>query len=191
MSESRIYSAYQHHSEALEQSLAINADRLETYAKSLAASFADGQRLIIVSSGQLAGVAATLSNAFLYRLEVERPALPVLALQQNIGLAATLGESGNFPCFYSCQLQAQANANDHVLFLDCGETDMMMGALKTASDIGCVTSVITCGNEETWKKNNTDLVIPLVTMSAPRGIEAVLFLGHLLCELVESELFGF
>ena len=90
MSESRIFTAYQQHSETLEQSLALNSDCLEQYAQCLAESFANGRRLIIVGSGRLAGVATTITNAFLYQMGEERPSLPVVALNQDAGLTDCL-----------------------------------------------------------------------------------------------------
>ncbi|MEA3464525.1 MAG: SIS domain-containing protein [Thermodesulfobacteriota bacterium] len=191
MSESRIFTAYQHHSEDLEQSLAINADSLEQYARTLSEVFAGGQRLVIVASGPLAGVASTLVNAFLYHLGVERPALPVVALNHDTGLAATLCCDKVFDQYFSCQLQAQANPGDCVFFLDCSAGSPMLAALQTASEIGCATAVLTFGDENAWKKEDPDLVMPIVASSPARGVEAALFLGQILCELVEAELFGF
>lgn len=190
MSESRIFTAYQQHSDALEQSLAINADSLEQYARTLSEAFASGQRLVIVASGSLAGVAGTLVNAFLYQLGVERPSLPVVALNHDAGLAATLCCAKAFDQYFSCQLQAQASPDDCVLFLDCSAGPPMLAALQTASEIGCATAVLTFGDENAWQKENPDLVMPIVALSPARGIEAVLFLSQVLCELVEAELFG-
>ncbi len=191
MSESRIFTAYQQHNETLEQSLALNSDVIEQYAQSLSESFANGKRLIIVASGRLAGVASTVANAFLFQMGEERPSLPVVALNQDAGLATTLAQSAAFEQYFSCQLQAQANADDCVLFLDCNASPAMVAALQTASEIGCSTMVMTCGDDLAWKKENADLVIPMMAPSHASGVEAVLFFCQLLCRLVESELFGF
>ncbi|OEU73432.1 MAG: hypothetical protein BA874_07245 [Desulfuromonadales bacterium C00003068] len=191
MSESRIFTAYQQHNETLEQSLALNSDVLEQYAQSLSESFANGKRLIIVGSGRLAGVASTVANAFLFQMGEERPSLPVVALNQDAGLATTLAQSAAFEQYFSCQLQAQANADDCVLFLDCNASPAMVAALQAAGEIGCSTMVMTCGDEHAWKKENADLVIPMMAPSHASGVEAVLFFCQLLCRLVESELFGF
>lgn len=191
MSESKLFTLYHNHSEALEQSLAINADQLESYAKSLAEAFAAGQRLIIVSSGALAGVATTLTNAFLYRLEVERPSLPVVAVHHNYSLATTLCADNAFGQYLSCQLQAQASAGDHVLILADGADAVTLTALKTATELGCSSVVVSCDDESNWKKEGPDMVFPVAASSVARGMEAMLFLSLALCELVEAELFGF
>ncbi|OQY20404.1 MAG: hypothetical protein B6I36_01115 [Desulfobacteraceae bacterium 4572_35.1] len=191
MSESKLFTLYQDHSETLEQSLAINADRLEGYAKTLAEALASGQKLIIVASGFLAGVAATLNNAFLYRLEVERPSLPVVTLDHNYGLAATMSSDGNYEQFFDCQLAAQASVGDHVLILDSSADAALMAALKSAIQLDCNTAVISYADENSWKKENPDLMFPIVSSAPARGVEAVLFLGLVLCEMVEAELFGF
>jgi D-sedoheptulose 7-phosphate isomerase len=190
MSESRLFTAYQNHSDALEQSLAINAGRIECYAKTLADSFAAGQRLLIVASGSLAGVASTLANAFLYRLDMERPSLPVVALSHFDGLAMLLSANDDVEQIFSCQLQAQANEADHVLFLVSSASPALVNAHKRAIDIGCSTAVICIGAESSWKKEDSAVLIPLMAPSSARGIEAALFFGHMLCELVEAELFG-
>lgn len=191
MSESRIFAAYQQHNETLEQALALNSDYLEQYAQNLAAAFANGKRLIVVGSGRLAGVASTLTNAFLYQMGEERPSLPVVALNQNAGLATTLAQSAAFDQYFSCQLQAQANDGDCVLFLACDPSPAMVAALQAATEIGCSTLVMTCGDDHAWKKENADVVISMMAPTHASGVEAVLFFCQALCHLVECELFGF
>jgi len=191
MSESRIFTAYQQHSETLEQSLALNSDCLEQYALSLSEAFASGKRLVIVGSGRLTQVANIISNAFLYQIGEERPSLPVVSLNHDVGLATTLAQAEAFEQYFSCQLQAQASAEDCVLFLDCNAGAEMIAALHTATEMGCSTMVITCGDEHAWKKENADSVISLAAPNHARGAEAMLFFCQLLCQLVESELFGF
>lgn len=191
MSESRIFTAYQQHSETLEQSLALNSECLEQYARSLAESFANGKRLIIVASGRLAGVATTVANAFLYQMGEDRPSLPVVALNQDAGLATILAQSSSFEQYFSCQLQAQANADDCVLFLDCSGSPAMIAALHAAREIGCSTMVMTSDDGHAWGKENTDRVISMMAPTHGLGVEAILFFCQLLCQLVESELFGF
>lgn len=191
MSESRIFTAYQQHNETLEQSLALHSDCLEQYAQSLSAAFANGKRLIVVGSGRLAGVASTVTNAFLYQIGQERPSLPVVNLNQNVGLATTLAQSAAFEQYFSCQLQAQANDGDCVLFLDCEASPAMVAALQAATEMGCSTMVMTCGDDHAWKKENADVVLSMMAPTHASGVEAVLFFCQLLCQLVESELFGF
>jgi D-sedoheptulose 7-phosphate isomerase len=147
--------------------------------------------LIIVASGRLAGVATTVANAFLCQMGEERPSLPVVALNQDAGLATIFAQSAAFKQYFSCQIQAQANADDCVLLLDCDASPAMVAAVQVAREVGCSTMVITRGDGQAWEKESPDRIMSMMSPTHVCGVEAILFFCQLLCQLVESELFGF
>lgn len=190
MSESKVFSALEQHNEVVEQALAFNSERIEQYAKTLAEAFVGGNRLVVVGSGPLAGIASVMVNNFVYRLGAERPSLPAVAVNLDCGLATTLCVAQQFDDYYSCLVQAQAKAGDCVCFLDCFAAPAMLAALGAARETGCHTGVFSGGTEEAWQSAQPDLLVAFAAPTPARGIEAMLFVGHILCELVENELFG-
>ncbi|MCD6527443.1 MAG: SIS domain-containing protein [Desulfuromonas sp.] len=190
MSESKLFSAFEQHNQLLEQFLALNADALEQLAVALAESFAQGHRLLVVGTGALSPLATSLANVFLHQLNIERPSLPAISLSPESGLAAALLANDDYERLYSCQLQAQAQAGDQVLMFDATGDDAALAAVETASELGCQVTVISCADSELWHKAPVELLLLLENSTPARAAEAMLFLGHVLCELVEGELFG-
>ncbi|MFA5515923.1 MAG: hypothetical protein WDA20_06505 [Desulfuromonadales bacterium] len=147
-------------------------------------------RLLLLGSGSLGAVANLVANQFLHRLSIERPPLPVFSLGQDITLATALARDGQEQQFFSRQLGVMATADDIVFaFADFHRDEALEEGLKAARQIGCVTAVLRPGPEETMGEN-VDFTFRLKTDSPPRAVEGALFFGHLLCELVEKELFG-
>lgn len=190
MSESKLFSAFEQHNQLLEQSLALSADSLDQLSGTLAESFAQGHRLLILGTGALSPLANTLANVFVHQLNIERPSLPAIWLSAQNGLADALLANDDYERLYSCQVQAQAQEGDQLLILDATGDDAALAAAEVARDVGCQVSVITGADPDHWHKSSLSLLLPLAGGNSARAAEAMLFLGHVLCELVEAELFG-
>lgn len=191
MSESKLFSAFEQHNQVLEQSLALGAGTLDQLAATLAEVFAQEHRLLVVGSGTLSPIAGLVAQAFVHQLNMERPSLPAVAVTAEAGLASALLAADDYARLYSCQLQSLAQAGDQLLILDATSDAAVLNAAQTAKELGCAVTVISCGDVELWQKEGVEALIPLLDAPPARAVEAVLFLGHVLCELVEAELFGF
>ena len=191
MSDSKIFSALQQHNEVVEQSLAANADNLEQYAAVLAKAFSADCRLLLIGDGVMAGIATVIANTFLYQSAQQRPSLPAVAVNLDAGLATAMNNAGESACYFSCQLQAQATSGDCVCFLTTVASPAIVSAMETARDIGCHVAVVSSCADTDWQSSSPDIILPVIDDASHRLAEAMLFLGQLLCELVEEELFGF
>lgn len=165
-------------------------DDLENFAGMLAEKFHAGQRLVIIGSGPLAALAMLAANRFAYRLDIDRPPLPAVALAGDALLAGALGRDNNMPQYYARQLRAQAAEGDVVLVLAGGEQDRLAEeAISAAREVGCYTALL-CSAKSVLLSEQVDAVFAFTTESSVRRDEAILFACQLLCELVEAELFG-
>ena len=97
-------------------------------------------------------------------------------------------EQGNQ--LFSRQLRALASDQDTVLVLaGTNLTPTDREALSTARQLGCRTVLIS--SEQTDLADaRSDINLSLPSASLPRLLESTLFIGNLLCALVEGELFG-
>jgi D-sedoheptulose 7-phosphate isomerase len=174
----------------LEPFLLSQQEQLGEFAAHLATTFQRGGRLFLVGSGPFAALAGLLAQQFLHRQTLERPALPAVALTHDAGLASYLAADDLASQFFSRQLQALAGEQDSVLLL-CGPylAPAEREALATARQIGCSTALI-CSDRTELPEPPPERLLQLPTDRLPRLLEGELFTGHLLCSLVEGELFG-
>lgn len=160
------------------------------FAAHLTATFQNGGRLFLVGSGPFAAIAGLLGQQFLHRQTLERPPLPAVALTHDAGLATFLAAEDQENQLFSRQLRALAGDQDTVLLL-AGTVVCAAGreALMTARQIGCRTALI-CAERAELPDPLPELLMMLPTDNLPRLLEGCLFAGHLLCSMVEGELFG-
>jgi D-sedoheptulose 7-phosphate isomerase len=163
---------------------------LNSLAEHLVATFHQGGRLFLIGSGPFGAIAGLIGQTFLHRQTLERPALPAIALTNDAGLATFLASDDLGSQLFSRQLRALASSQDTVLVL--AGTNLSPAdreALGTARQLGCRTILIASEQAE-LADIRTDISLSLPSDSMPRLLENTLFIGNLLCALVEGELFG-
>jgi D-sedoheptulose 7-phosphate isomerase len=190
MFEDKINSAVAEQQALLEPFFLVQKAVLADFAAHLTATFQNGGRLFIVGSGPFAAIAGLLGQQFLYRQTLERPPLPAMALTHDAGLATFLAADDQESQLFSRQLRGLAGDQDTVLLL-AGTSICAAGreALATARQIGCRTALI-CAEHTELPDPLPELLLLLPTDNLPRLLEGCLFAGHLLCAMVEGELFG-
>jgi D-sedoheptulose 7-phosphate isomerase len=186
----KIANAVQAHVAMLEETVLDQKEDIAELARRLVEVFHQGGRLLVVGSGALGAVANHVANLFLHRLALDRPLLPALSLCHDVTLATALTRDGRPQEFFARQLRATAAPEDLVFLLgDAHRDEALEEALAVARSKGCLSAVLLHGKRDLLG-DPPDFLFRLRTDAVPRAIEGTLFFGHLLCELVESELFG-
>jgi len=163
---------------------------LHTLAEHLVATFHQGGRLFLVGSGPFGSIAGLIGQSFLHRQSLERPALPAIALTNDAGLATFLAADDQESQLFSRQLRALANHQDTVMVLaGLHLSPADREALGTASQLGCH-SILIASEQIDLADILPDISLSLPSDSLPRLQENTLFIGNLLCAMVEGELFG-
>lgn len=189
MLQERIAISLREHTHILEETFLGQAGHLASFAEQVVATFNQGGRLLIIGSGSLGAVADLMANLFLHRLSLERPPLPALSLSQNATFASSLARDKQENQVFARQLRIVAGEQDIVLALcDQSRDEALLEGLAEAAQLGCKTAVLH-GKEE-FAGEQPDFLFQLATDSPPRTVEATIFFGHLLGELVEKALFG-
>lgn len=190
MTQDKISAAVEQQMSLLDPFLLTQKTLLNSLAKHLVATFHQGGRLFLVGSGPFGAIAGIIGQTFLHRQTLERPALPAISLTNDAGLATFLASDEQGSQLFSRQLRALATNQDTVLVLaGTSLSPADREALNTAQQLGCRTILIASEQAEiTDFLPDTSLSLP--SDSLPRLLENSLFIGNLLCTLVEGELFG-
>ena len=163
---------------------------LNNLAEHLVSTFHQGGRLFLVGSGPFGSIAGLIGQSFLHRQTLERPALPAIALTHDAGLATFLAGDEQGSQLFSRQLRALASNQDTVMTLAGSHLSPAdREALDTARQMGCRT-VLIAGEQVELTGILPDINLSLPSDSLPRLQENILFIGNLLCTLVEGALFG-
>ncbi len=190
MSQDKIAAAVAQQIALLDPFLLTQKPVLNTLAEHLVATFHKGGRLFLVGSGPFGAIAGLIGQTFLHRQTLERPPLPAIALTNDAGLATFLAGDEQGGQLFSRQLRALANEQDLLLVLaGTNLTAADREALGTAQQLGCRTLLVASEQVE-LADIIPDISLSLPSDSLPRLQESALFIGNLLCSLVEGELFG-
>jgi len=124
------------------------------------------------------------------RFKLERRALPAVALTTNTSVLTAVANDYGYETTFSRQVEALVGEKDVVVGLSTsGNSPNVIEAIKAAKIKGAKTIGLTGGNGGQLAEE-ADLVIRVPSDSTPRIQEAHITIGHIVCELVERELFG-
>ncbi len=176
----------------LEQFCREQNGELVRLAKSIGALFAEGGHLLVAGSGALQPVAQQLASQFAFRLNFDRPALPAVCLGSDAVLTTRMLAAGQLDQHLVRHYRA-LNSQQHLLLVLNDGTDaealsnLCEEVLENEQPIALVSFV---GASDQLNGAGVDYCLNLATTIVPRQLELTQFIGHLLCELVEAELFG-
>lgn len=190
MTQDKIQAAIEQQMALLDPFLLSRKELLTTLSSHLVGIFHQGGRLFLVGSGPFGAIAGLVGQTFLHRQTIDRPALPAIALTNDAGLATFLAADAQGNQLFSRQLRVLAGSQDMVLVFAGTTLSPADGeALVTGRQLGCQTILIASDRAEP-AESLPDVSLSLPSDSLPRLMESCLFIGNLLCALVEGELFG-
>lgn len=165
---------------------------LQNLARQLAALFASGGQLLLAGSAAFQPVVQLLAGHFTYRLGFDRPVLPALALGSDPMLAAVMNNAGAGEQLLVRHYRALNSENHLLLILNDGAAANGLRALRdeVLDNEGQVALITGNNQSDPLCRDGVDCCIDLGTGQVSRQLELALFAGQLLCELVETELFG-
>jgi D-sedoheptulose 7-phosphate isomerase len=190
MTQDKISAAVEQQIGLLDPFLLTQKALLNSLSEHLVATFHQGGRLFLIGSGPFGAIAGIIGQSFLHRQTLERPALPAISLTNDAGLATFLATDEQGNQLFSRQLRALATNQDSVLVLaGTSLSSADREALNTARQLGCRT-ILVASEQAEIADFLPDTSLSLPSDSLPRLLESSLFIGNLLCSLVEGELFG-
>jgi D-sedoheptulose 7-phosphate isomerase len=167
-------------------------DSLARMAKCLAGIFAEGGQLLVAGNGCLHPAAQLMASQFSFRLSFDRPTLPALCLGSDLVLNSRMIGDGQAEQLFVRHYRA-VNSEKHLLLLinDGSESVALKMLRDEVLENGQSVVLISYDcRKDPLLNRDMDICLNLASRSVPRQLELTQFIGHLLCELVETELFG-
>ncbi len=148
-----------------------------------------GGKILLCGNGGSAAdaqhLAAELSGRFYY----DRDPLFAEALHVNTSYLTAVANDYSFNEIYARQIKAKGRENDILIGISTsGNSENIIRAMKIAKEIGMKTIGLT-GKTGGRMKDVSDHLIDVPSVDTPRIQEAHIMVGHILCELIESDIF--
>jgi D-sedoheptulose 7-phosphate isomerase len=155
-------------------------------------SFNKGKKLLLCGNGGSAADCQHLATEFVIRLshEIDRPAIPAIALTTDTSNLTAGGNDIGFEKVFARSIQGLGQKGD-VLFAisTSGNSPNIIKAIEAAKDKGMKIIGFLGGNGGKIK-SLVDVQIIIPSFNVQRIQEGHITVGHIICELVENELYG-
>jgi D-sedoheptulose 7-phosphate isomerase len=163
---------------------------IEKASRKIINAFRDGHKLLLAGNGGSAADAQHLAAEFVNKFNFDRPGLPALALTTDTSILTSVGNDSSFGRVFARQLSALGNEGDVFIGISTsGKSLNIVEALNAARQKKIVTIGMT-GASGTLMKDLCDICICVPSEETPRIQETHILVGHIICSIVEEELFS-
>lgn len=130
-------------------------------------------------------IAAELSGRFYF----DRPPLDSEALHVNASYVTAVANDYSYDVIYERMVQAQGKKGDILVGISTsGNSSNVLLAMKKAKELGMKTVALT-GDGGGEMADYADYLIAVPSNDTPRIQEVHILVGHIICQIVEHELF--
>ena len=153
-------------------------------------AYKKGGKVLLCGNGGSAAdaqhIAAELSGKFYF----DRPPLFAEALHTNISYITAVSNDYSFEEVYSRLVRGEGKVGDVLIGISTsGNSKNVIKAIEAANKIDMITVGMT-GASGGEMKNLCRYLINVPSADTPRIQESHILIGHIICEIVEKELFG-
>ncbi|MBA3008088.1 MAG: D-sedoheptulose 7-phosphate isomerase [Proteobacteria bacterium] len=152
-----------------------------------------GGKILLFGNGGSAADAQHMAAEFVNRFLINRRPMAALALTTDSSVLTSIANDFSFDEIFVKQVQALGKPEDLALGISTsGGSVNVLKAMEVAREIGMVTAALTGGlaGDGGAVGRAADFVLNVPSDKTPHIQETHLWVEHLLCELVEKEIFG-
>ena len=167
----------------------VHADEVQRAAEMIAAAFTAGGRLLLFGNGGSAADAQHIAGELVNRFLLKRRALPAIALTTDGGVLTCIANDTGFENVFARQIEALGAKGDLCLAISTsGTSPNIVAACEQAREQG-IGVIGLLGRDGGSVKSLCDLALIVESDDTQRIQEAHNLIGHILCELIEAEIF--
>lgn len=177
---------------AAKQAILNNPELLQTIqevADTMITALRSGNRVLWCGNGGSAAdaqhLAAELSGRFYY----DRPPLNSEALHCNTSYLTAVANDYGYELIYSRMIDGACKKGDVLVGISTsGNSKNILNAFRKARELGVITVAMT-GKTGGEMRQVADYLLNVPSMDTPRIQESHIMLGHIICEIVEAQMF--
>jgi D-sedoheptulose 7-phosphate isomerase len=166
-----------------------NVGKIMDVTKRILGAYRKGNKVLFFGNGGSACDASHLAAELVNRYKKDRDGLPALALATDMAIITSIGNDYDYTELFSRQIKAMGNKGDVAIAISTsGNSPNVLKAVEVARQKGLVTVGFT-GKDGGKLAGLVDYAFIVPSNNTARIQEAHITLGHLLCELIEDEMF--
>jgi D-sedoheptulose 7-phosphate isomerase len=152
-------------------------------------TFQKGKKVLICGNGGSAADAQHMAAELVGRFQMDRSGLPAIALTTDTSILTSVGNDYGFEMIFSRQLEGLGQKGDLLIGLSTsGSSKNVVLAMQKAKQMGLVT-IAFVGQNRGPVSETADIELRIPSQVTARIQEGHQTIGHIVCDLVERELF--
>ncbi|HHM06047.1 MAG TPA: SIS domain-containing protein [Gammaproteobacteria bacterium] len=168
---------------------AVLVARIETVAGLCVGALRQGHSIFFAGNGGSAADAQHLAGELVSRFHYDRPGLPAIALTTDTSALTAIGNDYGFERLFARQIEALGRPGDVFFAISTsGRSPNILAAVTSARDQGLHTVGLT-GRGGGELAGSCDHCLRVPSDSTPRIQEGHILMGHILCHLIEAQMF--
>jgi D-sedoheptulose 7-phosphate isomerase len=177
----------------LKKMLLENRQVLEAIERSslkITAAFRENKKLLLAGNGGSAADAQHIAAELVNRFGFDRPALGAIALTTDTSILTSISNDSGFKGVFKRQVEALGREGDVFVALSTsGNSENLLAALETCRSRH-IFSIGLTGSTGGKMAELCDICIKVPSDDTPRIQEVHILIGHIICSIVEAEIFG-
>ena len=170
--------------------LTTHVEIIAQIAKVIVNAYRHGNKVLWFGNGGSAADAQHLACELVSRFYLERKALASIALTTNTSELTAIANDCDFGRIFARQVEALVNPGDVVIGITTsGNSPNVIEGINEAKRLGAITVGFT-GATGGKLKGNVDHLLDVPSEETPHIQEVHIMVGHIICYIVENELFG-
>ena len=167
----------------------ILQEKIQKIAIKSIAAFKDDKKMLLCGNGGSASDAQHIAAELSGRFYADRPPLYAEALHVNSSYMTAVANDYGYEATYARMVEAAGRKGDVLLGISTsGNSPNVVKAMQKAKELGMLTIGFT-GKEGGEMKDICDIMICVPSVDTPRIQEAHILIGHIICQLIEEEMF--
>ncbi|MVT12397.1 D-sedoheptulose-7-phosphate isomerase [Chitinophaga tropicalis] len=163
---------------------------IQQVATVITGSLQQGHKILFCGNGGSAADAQHLAAEFSGRFYKDRTPLYAEALHCNTSYLTAVGNDYGYDQVYARMLRGIGQPGDVLVGISTsGNSANILEAIKVAKNKGMIVVSMT-GQAGGKMKDGSDYLINVPSTDTPRIQESHITIGHIICEIVEKNLFG-
>jgi D-sedoheptulose 7-phosphate isomerase len=186
----RAIKAFEESAEVKRQFARTYADQIVQIAQMIGRAFREGHKVLLFGNGGSATDASHIAAEFVGRYQRERTPLPAIALATDVAAITCIANDYGYEELFARQVRAHGRKGDIAIAISTsGNSPNVLKAVQAARDAGLTTIAWTggTGGKLAGLVDHSFVVPSTVTA---RIQESHITLGHVLCELIDEQLFA-
>lgn len=147
-------------------------------------------KTILAGNGGSAADAQHIAAELVGRYGFDRPSIPSLALTTDTSNLTAIGNDYGYDKVFSRQLEGMGQEGDIFFGISTsGNSKNIINAFEVAKQKG-IKTVALVGRDGGEMAKMADIALVVPSDSTPRIQESHILIGHIICDIIEKEIFG-